>query len=342
MSDGPTVTTEAQRRLLRDLVGWGAPRPRVDVAAVAAWRERLDSAALEHASACAALGPRDPRPMTVTKTRLARMVCDGLQLAPTPYAHTMANARGTLAHAAIEDDLAAGRGRDVPAVVDGTWQRLASDRPGDPASLSAWLNRRDEGERADLVDEVVTLVEGFREVWPDLGGAVRLEVERRHDVGLAGGTVRLWGVPDLVVSSPRQDDRARTLVVDLKTGMPRPQQDRDELRFYALLHTLATGRPPFRWATLYVTEGRHEAEDLDAGLLDATVRRVVDAIVQAMRLLPFERGRRADAAVPEPGPDEGLAIVAGGWCRDCRRAATCAVRSLALSDPDGMLGRTEA
>lgn len=338
MSDGPTVTTAAQRRLLEELVGWGAPRPRIDDAAMASLRDRLDAAARDHATACARLGPRDPRPLTVTKTRLSRMVCDGLQLAPTPYAHTTANARGTLAHAAIEDDLASGRQRDAAAVVAATWHRLASDRPGDPASLSAWLNARDDAERSALSDEVVVLVGAFREVWPELGGAVRLDVERRLAVGLDGGTVRLWGVPDLVLVSPREDDRARSLVVDLKTGMPRPQQDRDELRFYALLHLLATGRPPFRWATLYVTEGRHEAEDLDPALLEATVRRVVDAIVQAVRLLPNERARRADAGAGEPGEDEGLAIVAGAWCRDCRRAETCAVRSRSLSDPDGMLG----
>ena len=331
------VTTEAQRRVLDDLLGWGAPRPIVEDGLVAGLRARLDAAAREHASACSLLGPRDPRPLTVTKTRLSRMVCDGLQLAPMPYVHDHANVRGTLAHAAIEDDLAQGRRADAGSVVGATWLRLASDRPGDPASLAAWLNARDDTERGALVAEVVVLLEAFREVWPELGGVVRLDVERRIAVGLEGGTVRLWGVPDLVLSSPRDDGRARALVIDLKTGMPRPQQDRDELRFYALLHALATGRPPFRWATLYVTEGRHESEDLDPALLEATLRRIVDAVVQAVRLLPFERARRADGVALEAGEGEGLAIVAGAWCRGCRRAESCAVRSRALSDPDGML-----
>lgn len=331
------VSTVAQRRLLDELLGWGAPRPLVEDRLVAELRARLDAAAREHASACELLGPRDPRPLTITKTRLSRMVCDGLQLAPTPYVHDHANVRGTLAHAAIEDDLAQDRRSDAASVVTATWMRLASDRPGDPASLAAWLNAREDGEREALVAEVIVLLEAFREVWPELGGAVRLAVERRIAVALDGGTVRLWGVPDLVLSSPREDDRARALVIDLKTGMPRPQQDRDELRFYALLHALATGRPPFRWATLYVTEGRHESEDLDPALLDATLRRVLDAVAQAVRLLPHERARRADGVSLEAGEDEGLAIVAGAWCRDCRRAATCAVRSRALSDPDGML-----
>jgi hypothetical protein len=333
---GPPVATEAQRRLLHDLVGWGEPRPHVPDGLVARARGALDAAAAEHAAATELLGARDPRPLTITKTRLSRLVCDGLQLDPEPYTHSLANARGTLAHAAIEDDLGEGRHRDPAEVVASSWHRLASDRPGDPASLSAWLNAQGPDERAELVAEVVALVGSFREVWPELGSAVALAAERRISVELAGGTVRLWGVPDLVLSSPREDDRARALVVDLKTGMPRPQQDRDELRFYALLHALATGRPPFRWATLYVTEGRHEAEDLDEALIDATVRRVVDAIVQAVRLLPFERARRSGGDRVS-GVEDGVVIVAGQWCRGCRRAEACDVRSRALSDPDGML-----
>lgn len=340
---GPDVTTEAQQRLLIDLVAWAAPRPLAPPGLADEVRGRLVGAATAHAARRAAAGL--PRPLVLTKTRLSRLVCDGLQLDPEPYVHGVANARGTLAHAAVEDDLGEGRVRPATDVVAGAWHRLATDRPGDPASLAAWLNARSAEERAGLHDEVVVLLEAFREVWPPMGAAVRLDVERRISVPLAGERVRLLGVPDLVLSSPRDDDRARGLVVDLKTGMPRPQQDRDELRFYALLVLLATGRPPFRWATLYVTEGRHETEDLDVALVDATVRRVLDALDQADRLMEAERSRTVGA---QERPDDragrdGAAgteerLVAGAWCRDCRRREACAVRSAALSRGDGMLG----
>ncbi len=111
---------------------------------------------------------------------------------------------------------------------------------------------------------------------------------------MADGRVRLQGTLDLLVDSHRRDDRARALVVDFKTGMPRSDHDRAEVRFYALLTALATGRLPFRWATFYVTEGRPEAEDLHDAHLDATIRRVVDAVRQAARLAAV--GRRAGGA----------------------------------------------
>ena len=301
-------------------------------------RERLEVAAREHVAVRAALDPDARRPLVISKTRLARLACDGLQLDPTPYEHTTANVRGTLAHAAIEDDLARmDRSAVATTVVVHAWQRLASRSPGDPASLSAWMNRRDTSERQALVTEVAELVDAFREVWPRLDERAIVRTERSLAVMLGGGGVRMQGVPDLIVESPRRDDRARALVVDLKTGVPRPQQDRDELRFYALLHALATGRTPFRWATFYVTEGRHESEDLDAGLLEVTTRRVIDALAQASRLMPTiverrtEGSRRAADATNGAGDDGALRIVAGGWCWGCRRADTCAVRAEALA-----------
>jgi hypothetical protein len=296
-------------------------------------RAELDTAAREHARARAAVGRTGDRPLLVSKTRLTRLVCDGLQRDPVPYEHAWANVRGTLAHATIE---AAVADPVAPSIVLArrVWERAASERPGDPASLSAWLNVRTAEDRDLLMAEVAALVDAFREVWPEFDGRVVVSAERRVVLTLDGGAVRLQGVPDLVVASPRMDDRARALVVDLKTGMPRPQEDRDELRFYALLVALATGAPPFRWATLYVAEGRYESEDLTTDLLEAVTRRVVDAIGQATRLLV---AARPDAPVGDAsgGPEERLS--AGLWCRGCTRAAHCPVRSAAVSQGADML-----
>ena len=258
------------------------------------------------------------RPLLVTKTRLSRLVCDGLQQDPEPYVHAWANVRGTLVHAAIEADLDGDRGDPPDAVVDRAWHRLATDRPGDSSSIGAWLNGRDAAERATMLEESATLLAGFREVWPDLGPApLRIRTEQRLVVMLGGRAVRLQGVPDIIVESPVDDGRARRLIVDLKTGMPRGQRDRDELRFYALLATLSGGAPPFRWATLYVTEGRLEHEDLSEAVLATAASRVADAILQAARIARLGTGPSAGHAAAE----ERLA--GGPWCRGCRRRGSC-------------------
>jgi hypothetical protein len=165
-----------------------------------------------------------------------------------------------------------------------------------------------------MLAESASLLAGFREVWPDLRGApLRTRTEHRLVVMLGGRSVQLQGVPDLIVESVVEDGRARSLLIDLKTGMPRGQRDRDELRFYALLATLRGGVPPFRWATLYVAEGRVEHEDLSETVLATAADRVADAIVQAARMA-------------EVGPEEaGEHVTGGAWCSGCRRAPTCPV-----------------
>ena len=53
---------------------------------------------------------------------------------------------------------------------------------------------------------------------------LRVRTEQRLVVMLAGRAVRLQGVPDLIVESHVEDGRARRLLIDLKTGMPRGQR----------------------------------------------------------------------------------------------------------------------
>jgi hypothetical protein len=310
----PVTTTVAQARLVSDVLAWGSERPvppqgLVDrllsrmTDAIGAWLEARDRHAEQRA-----------RPLLITKTRLSRLVCDGLQREPAAYVHAWANVRGTLVHAAIEADIDGARTRPLEEVATGAWHRLATQRPGDPSSVGSWLNARDGGERDTMLAECTALLAGFREVWPDLTAApLRIRTEHRMLVMLGGRAVQLQGVPDLVVDSAVEDGRARSLLIDLKTGMPRGQRDRDELRFYALLATLRGGAPPFRWATLYVTEGRVEHEDLSEAVLITAADRVADAILQAVRI--------ADVAAEDP--EERLS--GGAWCAGCRRAPRCPV-----------------
>jgi len=310
----PEVSSPAQARVLDDVIAWGSPRGRAPEGLAERLLARMGDAVGAWIDLRDRRGEHGSRPLLITKTRLARLVCDGLQADPAPYVHTWANVRGTLVHAAIEADVDGSRGRAVEEVVEQAWFRLAADRPGDPSSISSWLNVRDALERATLLDESATLLAGFREVWPDLRGApLRLRTEQRLVAFIGGRSIRLQGVPDLMLDSPVADGSARTLLIDLKTGMPRGQRDRDELRFYALLATLARPTPPFRWATLYVTEGRVEHEDLTEALLTTAAERVADAIVQAVRLSEVGAGTAEER------------LRSGGWCSGCRREPDCPV-----------------
>ena len=323
-------TDDARQRLTDDLLGWGQPRPADDPDLVRELHATLEAG-------CAALGPdldvaagaaRGGR-LLVTKSALDRLACDGWQRDPKPYAHAWPNARGTLLHRAVEQDWHEQRGDATGAVVGRVWHAEASRRPGDPASLSRWLNDLPTADAGRLRDEVTGLLDRFRDVWPELpAGAVQVRVERPLEVALAGGRVVLRGVPDVVLASPRRDDRARTLVVDLKTGRRRPEHDRHELRFYALLVALASRRLPFRWATFHVGDGQAEVESLRADTLRATTRRVIDGMEQLVHL--------ASAGESE------LRLRGGAWCRFCAREDDCdtaaqARRDHAVSQASGML-----
>jgi hypothetical protein len=320
IDEDPGPTDEARRRLREGLLGWGGQRPAAPPRLAAELRAELDASLRELDLAPMLAAQRNGR-LRITKTRLDRLACDGYQLDARPFEHTRANVRGTLTHKAIERDWDGARQLAVDRVVARAWEELASARPGDPRSLSAWLNACPDEEADGLRAEVELLLAGFREVWPPLP-QVRVVTEQRIRLPLFGGRLLLEGVPDMVLRSPRVDERARTLVVDLKTGRPRSDHDRHELRFYALLATLEDGRPPFRWATFYVTEGRGEWEDFREDVLRVTLRRVVDGVRQAVR-------------IAEATSDEDLELVGGAWCRFCQREEHCEVAAAARARYEG-------
>jgi glutamate synthase domain-containing protein 3 len=100
----PETGTPAQARVVDEVLAWGGERP-------TRARPRRAAPRAPHgrgrgvARAACARSDLAARPLLVTKTRLSRLVCDGLQRDPEPYVHAWANVRGTLVHAAIEADV---------------------------------------------------------------------------------------------------------------------------------------------------------------------------------------------------------------------------------------------
>jgi hypothetical protein len=195
MTYEPTTTTLAQARVVSDVLAWGAVRLQPPDGLAARLLARMTHAIGDWIAVRERRGEERARPLLVSKTRLSRLVCDGLQRDPIPYVHAWANVRGTLVHAAIEADVDGLRSMPAEEVVTVAWHRLATLRPGDPSSVGAWLNARDEGERRALLGESSELLAGFREVWPDraaLGLTVKAIVGILSSRGRAicEGTVR--------------------------------------------------------------------------------------------------------------------------------------------------------
>lgn len=293
--------TPAQRRLVDGLLGWSDPRPLAD-------DDQIERLRRELADGVAAILDRIPdgESVFVGKTGLDRLACDGwwLDLQDDRFVWGFQTARGRLAHAAIEWDWQLRRGWPPDVPVARAWNQLATG--GD--SLARYLNGLDEVDATALRHQAEQLTTDLRDTWPLLPSSAHLRTEARIRVELGRGRIVLQGTPDLTLGGIR-DDRARMLLVDFKTGLPRPGPERQALRFYGLLAALKYGRSPFRWATYYVAEGRWDAEDATPELLHGALRRLIAGIEQAVRLRFTGDGT--------------LELHGGDHCRWCSRQDTC-------------------
>lgn len=296
--------TAAHRAVATDLLGWGGPRPTFDPELVDELEQRL-------AAGLDPLVGNPDRRLWLSKSALRALDCDGrwLDRRAGTFTPSVALVAGTLTHRAAELDTASGRRFPVEDLVTRAMEEVAARQASREADL---LNGLDAVERADLAATCRDGVVEWRLLWPLLEG-VEASFEHRLRAQFGRGTVVVSGQPDLVVRSPRpRAGRATDLVIDLKTGRRNETGDRADLRLYALLWTLKYRRPPFRWATFYLAEGRWAHEDFDAVLLRGAADRVVDGATRAARL---------DAGVPE----EQLELHPGGHCSFCGRRPTCPV-----------------
>jgi RecB family exonuclease len=240
----------------------------------------------------------------VNKTTLGKVLaCEAHLLAEQgDFAWTLAAARGTVAHKAIQ--LSVGRPPTSPLrLVEEALQRLADDPM---ENIADFLIGLDEGERAELRAEVNNLVAAFVELWPPLQPGWRPQTEARRRAELGNGMIVLSGKVDLTLGAPMGLVAGR-VVVDLKTGA-RHAGHVDDLRFYALLDTLRGGVPPFRLVTYYLESGTLATEEVTEDVLEAAIRRTVAA---TRKIVELHTGLRSPQVTPNPA------------CRWCRIADEC-------------------
>jgi hypothetical protein len=287
------VLSPAQQDVVDLLRAPDRPRPSIEGDPRPHLRRRLE----------AALGPLASTldaPLFVSKAALSRVAaCEAHHVAEadTPFEWSLATARGTIAHKAIE--LSVHR-RDSPSplhLVDGAFERLEADPD---SGVGGWLATLDEAARAELRGSVNEVVAGFLELWPPLPRAWRPATEVKLRAELCDGMVILSCRSDLTVGTA-QGSTAGKVLVELKTGGGSARHTED-LRFAALLETLRCGVPPLRLALAALDTGRMSVEDVSDDTIEAAMRRT---IAGAERLLELRLGLRSPSVTPNP---------ACGWC----------------------------
>jgi hypothetical protein len=297
--DNAGVLRPPQQEVLDLLRASGQPRPEVEPGLGDDLRRRLEHELGPDAAALSA-------PVIISKAALTQVLaCEAHHVAEAaaPFEWTLATARGTVAHKAVQLSVHR-RDRPAPlALVDDAIDRLADDPT---SAVAGFLLGLDPAERAELRSDVNNVVAAFCELWPPLETAWRPQTEAPRRAELCGGTVILTGKVDLTLGAP-DGLRAGRVIVDLKTG-GRHGAHADDLRFYALLDTLRVGVPPFLLVGYYLDTGSFSTETVTEDVLEAAVRRTVGA---ARRIIQLRLGLRSPATTPGP------------TCRWCRNNDTC-------------------
>lgn len=293
--------TPVQLRVLDELMARGRPRPRFAPALAEDLRGRLEDAIAPLLGDATSDAVGDDGPLWVTKGALSEVhACEAHHLDQVDQGFTWnaGNARGTVAHRAVELTLSSRRPAAPLELVDRALDSLGADDPR--GVLRPWLADATDVEVADLRAGANDAVAKFIECWPPLKPAWSPRTETKIGVDLCGDRVVLRGKVDLVLGQARGDE-ARVLVVDLKTGRAYPSH-LDDLRYYALVQTLRVGVPPFRVASYYLDTATFHHEDVTVDTLAIAMRRTVDGVA---KLVELAGGREPDIT---PGPQ-------CGWCR---------------------------
>ena len=193
-------------------------------------------------------------------------------------------ARGTVAHRAIELAVFAKERPPPLDLVDLAIERLVDAGDAGPGE---WLSEASAVEIAELRSGANELVVKFLECFPPLKSKWSPRLESRLKAELHAGVITLHARPDLILGEVKPDT-ATVLIVDFKTGRTYPTHA-DELRYYALVHTLRMGVPPFRVASYYLDSATWHHQDVTPDVLEVALRRVVAGITKLVELRLNER-----------------------------------------------------
>jgi hypothetical protein len=245
-------------------------------------------------------------PLFLSKRQLAMIHgCEARYVADKndEFSWSIASARGTVAHKAIELMITY-RGEPSPLdLVDSALARIEADE----RSLSLFIQSLGEAERAELAGKANDFVATFVETFPPLKRQWVPVTESSVRALLCNDTLTLRGKVDLSLGRNRGQEAGKVLI-DLKTGQP-SHLHLEDLRFYALLETLKLGVPPRLLVNYHLDAGAPRSEVVTEGLLWAAAKRVVDAVGKMIELDP-----------PEPRTPRRTA---GPNCRWCPERETC-------------------
>jgi len=201
---------------------------------------------------------------------------------------SIATIRGTVLHRCIELAL---NWKGDPAPADVVDEALAQYETQSAGSAGDWIAALPAGERALLRGQMVDLYSKFEECFPPLQRSWRPVVESSARYEVLDGRITLATRSDLTLGPV-----GGRVIIDVKSGAVRPVH-REDLRFYALVETLRTGKAPRLLASYSLVSARPDVEEVTAAVLDAAVRRTVDGIVAIVDLV--QRTREPDV---RPGP----------------------------------------
>jgi hypothetical protein len=301
--------TPVQERTRLEVMGGAADRPVFPDGLAEDLRAELERRA---SPAAETLG--EGRTLWLTKAKLTNIHqrCEGLFLANEldegVFTYGPQLAVGNVVHKGVEIGVYA------PDMADAELAGRALERleAGDDG-FAAYLGLLDPVERAELIGEATRQLSWFRATFPPLERSWNPVVEWPLRIPLAGDRIVLSARPDLVLGGVDREQpmRARRLIVELKGGQARPEQE-DDVRFYALVMALCHGVPPFRLVNVNLQAGTSRVQEVTEDLLRSAVRRVAEAATKAADLL----GGRT----PQ--------LRGGPWCRWCPRSQTCPASSV--------------
>ncbi len=313
-----TVVTPKQQEILDDVLAIGSPRPEFDPEVAGRLVEVLRGQLQEYVDQI----PHGEQ-LAVSNYQLQQVLgCERRWVEDRWSGWTIEKLRGTIAHRAIERLIFAQQRPIVPELTPHAAVLEACDRMVDedsPRGFAEFFGALSSEDRHELLREATDAALKFEVDWPSLKLEWRPRVETRRHYSLFGDDERIMlrGKFDLALGRS-VGNQAKILIVDLKTGN-RHDSHASQLRFYALLETLAGGLPPFRIAAYYLDSGQYWTEDVSEATLELATRRAVDGV---RRMIELRYGSRFATET------------AGPLCRYCEVLDLCSTGQHFVSEHD--------